>query len=635
MMTDCRGPTHIIVISPKRTKLAEGRTKMKRLIVCCAALLAAGSPSIMAQNPETNAIVVGRWDGFGGFYGDVWGDGNYAYVAHFGDAAVDIVNVADRSNPTAAVRYLLPPPNTTASAQDVKVADGLLFIALEGTNDAGVHIVDVRDPSQPVGLVDISIDGFNRIHNTFYNEGFLYFADSHTPRVGIIDLRGLDPDNPPPAPITTAQWILEDVGTSFVHDVTVRNGRLYAAAWDSGMLIYDVTDVANQLPVLIGRTPDGGNNTHSVWPTDNGDYVVTGEERAQGGIKVYRIDDTGQGLTLTRTDDRRMPIEQAFSVHNQVIDGYRLYNSWYQAGLVIFDIDPVTGLLELVTELDTFDGPVRGYNGAWGVYPFLGEDRLLVTDLTHGLFIIRTDDRDADGVADVDDNCPDTPNPGQQDTDGDGLGDACDNCPLTPNLGQPDSDGDGIGDDCDNCPDTPNSDQADHDGDGVGNVCDNCLFTFNPQQRDADDDGAGDECDNCPRFNPFQEDSDGDGLGDECDNCINVVNPDQADSDGNGVGDACDITVAPPAPSQPPASETPTQTPPDDSGESGRAQPDDESNAAAPTDSGSTDTAAGDGATVQDSGFNLCGPGILAVLPLTLLGLTAMKRRERNSRRVP
>jgi hypothetical protein len=40
-------------------------------------------------------------------------------------------------------------------------------------------------------------------------------------------------------------------------------------------------------------------------------------------------------------------------------------------------------------------------------------------------------DRDGDGILDAHDNCPDDPNPKQEDFDGDGVGDACDLCPLT------------------------------------------------------------------------------------------------------------------------------------------------------------------------------------------------------------
>ena len=79
-------------------------------------------------------------------------------------------------------------------------------------------------------------------------------------------------------------------------------------------------------------------------------------------------------------------------------------------------------------------------------------------------------DRDGDGVFDlfapVEDNCPDDPNPGQEDADGNGVGDACE--------GEADADGDGVPDAGDNCMDVVNPAQSDLDGDLVGDVCDPC-----------------------------------------------------------------------------------------------------------------------------------------------------------------
>ena len=169
-------------------------------------------------------------------------------------------------------------------------------------------------------------------------------------------------------------------------------------------------------------------------------------------------------------------------------------------------------------------------------------------------------DSDFDGVADIYDNCPQTPNPLQENSDTDSYGDACDNCPLIDNQDQEDFDEDDIGDDCDscpndplndidgdgycadedNCPDNYNPGQDDDDGDDIGNVCDNCDATYNPDQLDADEDGIGDLCDSCT-------DTDGDGYGNPeypantCpdDNCPYAYNPGQEDSNSDGVGDAC------------------------------------------------------------------------------------------------
>ncbi len=162
-------------------------------------------------------------------------------------------------------------------------------------------------------------------------------------------------------------------------------------------------------------------------------------------------------------------------------------------------------------------------------------------------------DADADGVADVDDECPNEPGlaifDGCPDTDNDGIIDKKDNCPKVSgpigNGGCPkdlstlnDTDGDGLTDNNDNCPNMagPASNMgcpiADQDGDGIADNEDKCpgspgLVRFNGCP-DTDGDGVADNLDSCPdkaglaRFSGCP-DTDGDGISDVSDKCPTIA----------------------------------------------------------------------------------------------------------------
>ena len=99
-------------------------------------------------------------------------------------------------------------------------------------------------------------------------------------------------------------------------------------------------------------------------------------------------------MTVIERDRLTLPCGECFSPHNPVVVGTRVYVAWYQAGLQIYDINESTASLVEVASYDTFPDLTRAVNGAWGVYPFLGENRMdasvvvLVSDTQYGLHVL-------------------------------------------------------------------------------------------------------------------------------------------------------------------------------------------------------------------------------------------------------
>jgi len=167
-------------------------------------------------------------------------------------------------------------------------------------------------------------------------------------------------------------------------------------------------------------------------------------------------------------------------------------------------------------------------------------------------------DRDGDGILDDVDKCPDEPEDKDQfededgcpdkDNDKDGVYDVEDLCPNTPgpveNQGCPveDRDGDGVPDSVDKCPDEKGPKEnngcpelpKDSDNDGLLDNVDKCPN--DPEDKDGFEDEDG-----CP-----DPDNDKDGLLDTIDKCPNDAGPPEnqgcpvLDKDGDGIPDNVD-----------------------------------------------------------------------------------------------
>jgi hypothetical protein len=85
-------------------------------------------------------------------------------------------------------------------------------------------------------------------------------------------------------------------------------------------------------------------------------------------------------------------------VHNPFIKDNYIYTSYYQEGVVVFDMtnpDSVKKVAQYDTcpENDTIShGNIySGYNGCWGVYPFLPSGTIIALDMNNGLFVLKLD----------------------------------------------------------------------------------------------------------------------------------------------------------------------------------------------------------------------------------------------------
>ena len=349
---------------------------------------------------------------------DVWGwtdpdtERDYAIVGRMD--GVSFVDVTDPVNPVVVGNLPKPESSPGSAWRDMKVYADHVFVVSDGAADHGMQVFDLTRLRDFSGAMitfeqDAHYDRVHSVHNIVINEetGFAYAVgssgggDTCGGGLHMIDVR--DPTNPTFAGCF-AHANTGRRGTGYSHDaqcVTYRGPddehvgkEICFGSNETALSISDVTDKENPVALAMERYPNVA-YAHQGWLTEDQSYFYMNDEL-----------DEVQGLTpQTRTmiwdvRDLDQPImikehltENRSSDHNLYIKGDLMYQSNYNSGLRVFDISDVENPRE-VAFFDTVPGEdFPAMDGSWSNYPFFESGIVVVTSGRQGMFIVRKRDR--------------------------------------------------------------------------------------------------------------------------------------------------------------------------------------------------------------------------------------------------
>jgi len=320
----------------------------------------------VSYNPQTN---------------DIWGyaddQGNeFALVGL--RTGVSIVNVTNPDDPTE-VAFL---PGASSTWRDIKTWGTNAYVTNE-TGD-GLMVIDLSMLPDSTAAYNwepnIPDLGFylSACHNIFIDEfGIAYLSGCNLNGGGLIYLDVDTPDGTPE--------YIDHGPNENSHDIYVRNNLAYSSEiWNGVFTIYDVTDKSNTITLGSQQTP--ASTTHNAWLSDDGNYLFTTDETGNAPIGSYDVSDPSDIIEL----DQFRPFEtldDGVVPHNVHVWNDWIIASYYSDGCIVLDGSQPDNLIE-VGNFDTWFGGGTGFNGAWGAYPFLPSETVLVTDQTNGLFVM-------------------------------------------------------------------------------------------------------------------------------------------------------------------------------------------------------------------------------------------------------
>jgi choice-of-anchor B domain-containing protein len=357
--------------------------------------------SLKAQE-SLNMTLLSQWSDstipptsfFNSPYNEIWGyatnDAEYAIIGS--TMGTHFIDVSDPSNITEVAFVEGAATGTSIVHRDFHDYNGYLYaVCDEGASTLQIMDLSYLPDSVPLVYDDNSL--IKKAHNVFIDEatGKLYGIGVSPVSGSFVGVRIISLADP------IAPVLLDDmlVGSG-VHDVFVRNDTIYVNRGGSGLAIYDVSDASD--PILLGSLVDyeGQGYNHAGYLSDDGNTYVLADETHGSPIKMLDVSDLSDIEIISTVTSG---VAESSIPHNPLIKGDLMYSSYYYDGVYIWDIsDPLNP--ELVGFYDTSEVPNgNGFQGCWGVYPFLPSGLVLASDMQEGLFVMEIDQ-----VTNVDEN---------------------------------------------------------------------------------------------------------------------------------------------------------------------------------------------------------------------------------------
>lgn len=344
-------------------------------------LLAAIGMAILNANAQLNLNLVGQLTFPGhGDLSDIWGyvdtTGNeYALVG-----VNDGTSIVDISTPSAPVEVFFTGGASTIW-RDLKVWNKHAYI----TNDnggGGLKIIDMSNLPNAITAGDVymytgTAYPFTEAHDIYIDEnGYAYVMGADNGKGGaiILDLNA-DPKNP----VEVGRY-----NDFYLHDGMVRGDTLWGGAINDGFFV--AVDVSNKnAPVTMVTHSTPSFFTHNCWISDDGNSLFTTDEVSNAFLGAYDVSNLSNISELDRVQSS--PGDLVIP-HNTFVLGDYIITSYYRDGVTIHDVRDPSNIVE-VGNYDTspaFSG--NGFNGCWGVYPYLPSGLIIASDIENGLFVL-------------------------------------------------------------------------------------------------------------------------------------------------------------------------------------------------------------------------------------------------------